>query len=240
METTRHAYGEHPSQFAELTRPSGSSRGVVVLIHGGFWRAAYGLDQSRPLAEDLARRGWTVWNLEYRRVGDGGGVPETPEDVATAIDRLAEVAPDVDLSTVITLGHSAGGHLAVWAAGRPDPGVRVTGAVSQGGVVDLLGADRANLGDGAVPDFLGHPATEADARWDPLQQVPLAVPVRCVHAPDDDIVPIDQSERYVERAAAQGADAALTVVDGGHFGVIDVSTPAWTACVDAVEELSAR
>ena len=141
----RIAYGSDPSQFAELTRPSGASRGVVVVIHGGFWRAQYDLSLGRPLAASLAEEGWTAWNLEYRRVGNGGGWPQTPDDVSAGIDALAEV-DGLDLSRVVTLGHSAGGHLAVWAAGRQrlepwrDAKVPVTAAISQAGVLDLAGA----------------------------------------------------------------------------------------------------
>ena len=116
----RLTYGDDPSQWADLYRPAGgagTSRGVVVVIHGGFWKAEYGASLGAPLAEDLAARGWTAWNLEYRRVGNGGGDPATFDDVAAGIDLLADVE-GLDLGTVLTLGHSAGGHLAAWAAAR--------------------------------------------------------------------------------------------------------------------------
>lgn len=114
---TRHAYGTDPSQFGELYRPKDSRHtGTVVLIHGGFWRSAYDLTLGAPLAIDLAGRGFTAWNLEYRRVGNGGGWPGTLADVAAGIDLLDTL--DVDTSHVVAIGHSAGGQLAVWAAGR--------------------------------------------------------------------------------------------------------------------------
>ncbi|MDX6327563.1 MAG: hypothetical protein QOK15_3917, partial [Nocardioidaceae bacterium] len=144
----RISYGTDPSQYAELYRPAGPSHGVVVVIHGGFWRAQYDASLGQPLAEDLARRGWTAWNVEYRRVGNGGGAPQTFDDVSAAIDQLAEV-PELDLSRVVTLGHSAGGHLATWAAARgrsaaqPPERVEVTAVVSQAGVLDLVSAYRA-------------------------------------------------------------------------------------------------
>ena len=158
----RYTYGDDPSQYAELTRPEGSSRGVVVVIHGGFWKSAYDASLGRPLAADLAARGWTAWNIEYRRVGPdpggGGGVPGTLDDVAAAIDLLADV-PDLDLTTVVTLGHSAGGHLATWAAARDrydwPAAVPVTAVISQAGVLDLAGAVAAGLGTGAVEAFVG-------------------------------------------------------------------------------------
>lgn len=228
-------YGDDPSQFGELTMPIGTPRGVVVVVHGGFWKAAYDLSLGRPLAAALAERGWAAWNLEYRRVGNGGGAPETFDDVAAGIDELATL--DLDLSTVVTLGHSAGGHLAVWAAGREDPEVPVTAAISQAGVLDLVGATALRLGDGAVEGLLGRPATTADRAYDPLQQVPLGVPVFCVHGTDDAIVPPMQSETYVGAAVAAGAEAELVEVEGDHFVVIDPVSKAWHAQLEILDRL---
>lgn len=241
----RITYGGDPSQFAELTRPTGPSKGVVAVIHGGFWKAEYDLDLGRPLARSLAEHGWTAWNVEYRRVGAGGGAPATFDDVHAAIERLAHVE-DVDTSTVLTLGHSAGGHLAVWAAGRQshdpwrDATVAVTGAVSQAGVLDLVAADGDDLGSGAVAALLGHPASPADARYDPRQQLPLDVPVRCIHGRADDIVPPSQSSDYVAAATSAGGDASVEVVDGDHFVVIDVESPAWRRQLELLDELAGR
>jgi len=242
----RHAYGPDPSQFGELRVPDGRAHGVVAVIHGGFWKAAYDLSLGTPLARDLTRRGWVTWNLEYRRVppgpGGGGGVPGTLDDIAAGIDHLADLAaegllPADCLHRVVTLGHSAGGHLATWAAGREAPGVQVTHVVSQAGVLDLVAAARDGLGGGAVEAFLGHTPGPADAAADPAQQLPLAVPVSCVHAPDDDLVPISQSREYVDRATAAGATAELVEVTGGHFGVIDVDHPAWARIRELIDRL---
>jgi acetyl esterase/lipase len=233
----RITYGDDPSQWVELHRPGGASRGVVVVIHGGFWKAAYDAELGTPLAQDLAGRGWTALNIEYRRVGNGGGTPETFDDVAAAIDTLADV-DGLDLSTVVTLGHSAGGHLAVWAAGRPDPGVRITHAISQAGVLDLVASERAGLGGGAAAALLGHTPGPDDAQWDPMQQVPLDVPVWCVHGVDDTVVPLEQSEAYVGAAAAAGAEAELVRVEGDHFVVIDPTTPAWQAQLDILDTIA--
>ncbi|HWJ07795.1 MAG TPA: alpha/beta hydrolase [Nocardioides sp.] len=231
---SRHTYGDDPSQYGDLLLPAGTPRGVVVVIHGGFWKSAYDADSlGLPLAEALAAEGWAAWNLEYRRVGTGpgggGGAPETFDDVAAGIDRLASL--DVDTSTVVTLGHSAGGHLATWAAGRGEHGwpeqVAVTHVISQAGVLDLRAAFVDDLGGGAVASLLGHAPTSADARFDPAQQLPLDVPVWCVHASDDTIVPLRQSVDYVVRAGATGARAELVEVDGDHFVVIDPTSPAW-------------
>jgi acetyl esterase/lipase len=215
-------YGDDQSQYVELSLPSRTPRGVVVVIHGGFWKAAYDLTLGQPLAADLVGRGWAALNVEYRRVGNGGGVPQTLDDVRAAIATLA--GSDLDLSTLVTLGHSAGGHLATWAGHAV---AAVTHVVAQAGVLDLVAADRDGLGGGAVRAFLGHPAGPADADADPRQQLPLDVPVWCVHARDDDTVPFSQSEEYVAAATGAGARAELLEVSGGHFGVIDDESEAW-------------
>ena len=230
-------YGEDPSQLAELYRPVGRSRGVVVVIHGGFWKAAYDHTLGQPLARALVDDGWTAWNIEYRRVGNGGGTPQTFTDVAAAIDALADIE-DLDLSTVVTLGHSAGGHLAVWAAGRKDARVAVTHAISQAGVLDLVMSERLGLGGGAAAALLGHVPGPGDARWDPQQQIPLDVPVWCVHGVDDAIVPLGQSEGYVVDAQAAGARAEVVRVPGDHFAVIDPTSEAWAATVKVLDSLT--
>jgi acetyl esterase/lipase len=242
----RIGYGDHPAQWGDLYRPEGASRGVVVVVHGGFWRARYDASLGAPLAEDLAARGWTAWNLEYRRVGTGaggGGWPTTCDDVASGIDRLADVG-DLDLAgPVVTLGHSAGGHLAAWAAARGRSErwrpvrVPVTAVVSQAGVLDLVRAHEERLGSGAVRDFLGAPPGPDHARADPQQHVPLDVPVWCVHGRQDDVVPLSQSEAYVAAARAAGAAAELLVADGDHFTVIDTASPAWHRTVDVLVSL---
>jgi len=233
-------YGADPHQFAELWLPPQEPRGVVVVIHGGFWRARYDLSLGRPLAESLVEHGWAAWNVEYRRVGNGGGSPQTMDDVAAAIDALAD--HDLDLTRVITVGHSAGGHLAAWSAsrGRHDRWpvrVAVTGVVAQAGVLDLRAAYDEQLGSGAVEEFLGHPPGPADDPGDPVRQVPLGVPVHCVHGIADDTVPVTQSRAYVAAATRAGARAELTEVDGDHFVVIDPASDAWRQTLEILEDL---
>lgn len=236
----RTTYGADPSQYGELYLPDGEPRGVVVVIHGGFWKSAYDLSLGAPLATSLAAAGWAAWNLEYRRVGNGGGAPATFDDVAAGIDVLADLG--LPLATVVTLGHSAGGHLAAWAASRTRDerwagGVEVTHVVSQAGVVDLVAADAEGLGGGAAAALLGHAPTAADAAYDPAQQLPLEVPLWCVHGRDDDIVPISQSEQYVAAATAAGARAELVAVEGDHFTVIDATSDAWTRTLAILDDL---
>src|SRR5947209_14342486 len=116
-------YGSEPLQFGELYVPNGPGpHPVMILIHGGFWRARYGLSLMTGLAKDLAKRGIAAWNIEYRRIGDiGGGWPGTLQDVALAADYLRTIGPTylIDSQRVVAVGHSAGGHLALWLAARP-------------------------------------------------------------------------------------------------------------------------
>ena len=243
MTPERVTYGDHASQYLDVYRPAGTPRGTVVVIHGGFWKAEYDASQGVPLAESLVAEGWTAANIEYRRVGDGGGVPATLDDVAAAIDALADV-DGVDTSTVVTLGHSAGGHLAVWAAARgrfarwqPER-VKVGAAISQAGVLDLAAAYADGLGTGAVARFVGSAPGPSYDQVDPARQLPLDIPVRCVHGTADDDVPISQSEAYVAAATAAGADATLTRIDGGHhFVVVDTASDAWARTLDLLAAL---
>ncbi len=246
MRARQIAYGSDPSQFGELYRPPADARaGTVVIVHGGFWRARYSLSLGRPLARDLAAHGYTCWNLEYRRVGDGGW-PATLADVAAGIDHLATL--DVDTSRVAAIGHSAGGQLAVWAAGRGAAdeaqgfgAVRVplSGVVSQAGVLDLGTAARTGVGGTAVPDLLGGAPDQVPERYrlaDPLGRAPLPVPVLCLHSRSDDNVPYAQSTAYV---AAAGAAAVLQETQGDHFTLIDAGSTAWATARDALPHLLA-
>jgi acetyl esterase/lipase len=246
------AYGPGPDQFLEVSLPAGEGPApVVVVLHGGFWRARYGIELARPLAADLAARGWAAVAVEYRRVGAGGGWPTTLTDVAAAIDALADadlvgedVAARLDLTDVTVVGHSAGGHLAAWSAGRSrlpagapgaSPRVPVTAAVSQAGVLDLTAAVAADLGSAATVEFLGGSPEELPDRYaaaDPVRLLPTGVPVLCVHGEADTTVPLDQSERYAAAAAAAGDRVEVTVVPGDHMVVIDVAGEAWRRTLD--------
>ncbi len=248
----RYAYGVDPAQYADLYRPDGAARrGTLVLVHGGFWRAAFGADHLAGVAADLSRRGWTVWNVEYRRVGNGGGGRETLADVSAAFDRLASV-PDADTQWVVAVGHSAGGHLATWAAGRRQlavagrwsaPEVEVDAVVSLAGVLDLAEAVRQGIGGGAAAEFLGGTLERRGELLevaDPLARIPLAAAVRCVHARADDRVPFTQSETYVARARAVSMDAELIEAAQDHFSVADVTSRDWPVVLAVLEELEGR
>ena len=246
----RHAYGSDPSQFGELSLPAAARRrGTVVIIHGGFWRATYDLSLGRPLAADLVRRGYAVWNLEYRRIAAGGGWPATFDDVAAGIDKLADLG--VDTSQVVAIGHSAGGQLAVWACARPklplgspgaNPRVKLTAAVSQAGVLDLATACTARVGGSAESDLMGGTPVQVSDRYrlaDPIELLPILTPVLCVHSRADTNVPFAQSTAYVAAAHRLGSRATLHEVAGDHFTLIDPSSPDWAVVVRALPGLLA-
>ena len=185
-------YGPEHLQFGDLYLPNHSGqRPIVILIHGGYWRSRYGLDLMNGLAEDLAKRGYAAWNIEYRRVGNmGGGWPGTFQDVAIATDYLRQIAPSygLDLKKVVPIGHSAGGHLAFWLAARPRIPIfaknsplagsqlagkheetatplALAGTISLAGVVDLEMAWKLHLSNNAVVELLGGTLVSVPERY---------------------------------------------------------------------------
>jgi len=240
-------YGPDPAQFGELWLPAVTSAATVVIVHGGFWRARYDMSLGRPLAADLVRRGYAVWNLEYRRVGAAGGWPMTFEDIAAGIDMLAELP--VGTSGVAVIGHSAGGHLATWAAGRAalppgSPGARprvaVTAVISQAGVLALADCARQGVGGTAAVDLMGGGPQDLPGRYrlgDPMAAVPLDAAVLCLHSRADDAVPFAYSQQYVAAATLAGGRARLHETDGDHFTLIDPDSADWRVAADALPGL---
>jgi acetyl esterase/lipase len=249
-------YGSHPSQRADLYVPPGpGGHPVIVLIHGGSWQKRYGKLFTRALAGDLLRRGYAVWNIEYRRVGAGGGWPETFADVAAAIDHLATLEDQrLDLGRVTLIGHSAGGHLALWAAGRPNlpegaPGaldgpqrVRPRLVVSLAGVADLAGAyrSRSKIGQhgGVVRELMGGSPAEVPERYaagDPMRLLPPAMPALLVHGVRDETVSIELSRDYAEAARAAGGEVELVEIEGeagSHRAHLDPRGAPWAVVVE--------
>jgi acetyl esterase/lipase len=239
-----HRYGPHPSQRADLYLPraAGPHR-LMVVIHGGSWRQRYGKIVMRGLVGDLLRRDWAVWNIEYRRVGGGGGWPATFADVACAIDALATLDAPLDLDRASVLGHSAGGHLALWAAGRErlpagapggPPAVVFERVISQAGVCDLAGAHRRWHG-GAADALMGGSPQEVPERYalgDPLASVPLQIPALLVHGAIDDTVSIELGRRYARESRSAGGEVELVEIEGpagAHRAHIDPRGVAWAA-----------
>ncbi|MFE9245430.1 alpha/beta hydrolase family protein [Nocardiopsis sp. NPDC006938] len=229
MTTT--SYGEHPSQIVHRRGPEGTDgpAPVAVLLHGGWWRDLHDARLMDPLARDLAASGWAVWNVEYRRTGDdGGGWPQTRDDVARSLDLLAATAdrdPGLDTSRVVAVGHSAGGHLALMTAADSP----VTSVVPLAPITDLRRCAEARLGEDAVVPFLGaDPAPELYAESSPLHRLPVGLPLLVVHGDLDQRVPVEHSRDYVAAARRAGDTVDYREVPGiDHFAVIDPERAAW-------------
>ena len=252
----RLAYDSGEFQFGELSLPDGQGPSpVVILIHGGYWRARYGLDLMNGLAEDLAARGIAAWNIEYRRVGNpGGGWPGTFQDVAQATDHLRAIAAsyELDLQRVVSLGHSAGGHLALWLAARArlpagssirsgEQPLELRGAISLAGALDLQLAYSLHLSNDAVVELLGATPEEAAERYaeaSPAARLPLGLPQVLIHGTADEHVPIELSQHYAAAARAAGdAIDFFEPADVDHFAVINAGTEVWALTVQELEDL---
>jgi len=218
-------------------------QGVAVLVHGGFWRARYDRSLEHRIAADLVRSGWAVWNVDYRGVDpsvpgpDGGGWPYTYQDVAEAGDLLVDAAGEhgLHLARVVAIGHSAGGALALWLAGRRQSRLRLHAVVAQAGVCDLRAAERAGLGDGAVRALFGGGPDDDATRAaylsaDPTALVPLGIPTLLVTGDADDVVPASLSHSYAAAARAAGDRVDLwQEPDAGHMVHVDPGSAAWRA-----------
>jgi acetyl esterase/lipase len=218
-------YGPHADQIVHV-HDAPDPRAVVVVLHGGFWRAPYGSDLMDDLCEDLVARGYTAWNVEYRRIGADGGWPETFDDVEAAASRAKALGPPL-----VTIGHSAGGQLAVWTGAR----CGATLAVSQAGVLDLEDAWQRGLSSRAAAELLGGSPAEVPDRYgaaSPAALLPLGVPQLLVHGRRDDTVPVEMSRNYAVRAREAGDDVELVETDEGHFECLDPSSASWAGIVE--------
>jgi acetyl esterase/lipase len=240
-------YGPLPEHVADVRWPTTAAPGpapLVLVVHGGFWRAAMDRLHTGPQAVGLAGEGFAVAAIEYRRTGQpGGGWPGTFEDVEAAVAEVpglvagaaARADVGVDTGRTVLLGHSAGGHLVAWLATRDV--TDVVGAVSLGGVLDLDAAYRLGLdagpGPSAVEALLGGGPQDVPDRYaaaDPARLPAPGVPVQALHGTADDVVPDGLSLSYAEATGAR-----LELLDGvDHFGVIDPLSPAWPETVAAV------
>jgi acetyl esterase/lipase len=241
-------YGAAPSQFVELFKPAGPGpHPVVVLIHGGCWTVHFGgIEQMRNMAGALARQGIAVWNVEYRRYDEeGGGYPGMYQDVATAVDLLKHEAKSsaLDLSRIVAVGHSAGGHLAQWAVSRhklpewspawaPQP-LKINTVISLGGLADLRNeaalirrtCDRETAQIAGLPSA-SRPDVFADTS--PAEMLPTGVHTILIHGEHDDISPTVTGENYARRAKAAGDQAEVLVLPGGsHYDEVSAESKAW-------------
>ena len=221
-------YGSEPDQFGRLQLPAGSAPNdgfpVVVLIHGGFWRDMFFLDLMDNVAEDLAERGYASWNIEYRRVQGAGGWPETGDDVVTAIDSLADMRADqpIDLDRVVSLGHSAGAHLGLWALGEQNR-VHVRGSIGMGAVVDLAYFSQTVALLGGTIDEVHEVYADAAPVLDPERVV-------LVQGSEDNVV------SSASLQVAEDAGVPIVTIDGdNHFDLIRPATDSWVAALEAIE-----
>lgn len=252
----RFSYGSDIQHFGELHLPDGSGPfPTAILIHGGFWRTPYDYTLMDGLARDLATRGIAAWNIEYRRVGDaGGGWPNTMLDVARAAAFL-RMLPQIDQQRIVAIGHSAGGHLALWLACYPRlagrhategisfdvPATPLVGVISQAGVNDLAMSWRLHLGKDAASELLGGGFDKVAQRYaiaSPTAYLPLHVPQVMIHGTADDRVPFEMSKAYTQEAQAKGDAATLIKLEGvDHFALIDPTSAAWAKTVVALKWL---
>lgn len=244
-------WGLEPIQFGDLRLPDGPGpHPVVILIHGGCWLSAYGMQYMGAMAEALKAEGIATWNIEYRRVGDGGGGwPGTLVDVGRAVDDLRFLATKfpLDLDRVVLSGHSAGGQLALWAATRgrlpsgdplrgEDP-LPVRGVVALAPVADLAASvsEATPICGRSAAQLLGGTPAEVPARYaqaSPAELLPLGLPYALVAGVEDALVPAAHVAAFAERARAAGDEVRLELVpESGHFEVVAPGTVAFAVVV---------
>ncbi|WP_024758820.1 alpha/beta hydrolase [Streptomyces exfoliatus] len=258
------AYGDHPDQVVDFYAPrDGRTRApLVVALHGGAWRAPYDRQHLTPFADFLARRGFAVASVEYRRGSDiprqggtapvAGRWPETFDDVAAALDAVPALAavhlPQADTARIVLTGHSAGGHLALWAAARhvlpagspwrlPAPPA-LRGVVALAPIAHFERAVELGVCGGAVTELLGGETEYAHRApfADPAVLLPTGIATTVVQGREDVVVPHTVAEAYAEAAAKAGEEVGFTLLEGvGHFPLID---PAADACAVVSEEIA--
>jgi acetyl esterase/lipase len=243
-------YGPDPMHFGDLyLPPQPGPHPVVTLMHGGCWRAQYGLAPLGQLCTAFTQEGVAVWNIEYRRLGNGGGWPMTFLDVAAGVDFLRSMADrfSLDLSRVVAAGHSAGGHLALWVAGRHQlskestlfsaDALPVCGVVSLAGIPDLAVGVERQICRGACQELVGGLPEEVPDRYQqasPIALLPFGVPQWHIHGVHDQSVPIDTVQQYISVARQHDVVHFDILPDAGHFELVIPTTAAWTTVRHAV------
>jgi acetyl esterase/lipase len=251
-------YGEDTLQFGQLRLPEGNTLfPVVIVIHGGCWLSDYDLKHISPLASALTREGFATWSLEYRRIGnEGGGWPDTFRDVARGADHLRELAKKfpLDVSRIIALGHSAGGHLALWLAARPklpensllyvsDP-MPIQGVVSLAGVGDLSRPEYQEICGRVVPKLMGGVPSQVPDRYaqgSPIELLPMHVPQILIQGALDQTVSLASAQAYHATALKSGDETHLVVIqEAGHFEVVIPTTSAYPKVREAILSLKIK
>ncbi len=249
----RYVYGADSQQFAELTLPRRPGpHSVIVLVHGGGYRDVYDLRPLGGVVEALANEGFAVWNIEYRRAGNGGDFPNMFLDVGAATDHLQEIAAEreLDLKGVITVGHSAGGHLALWLAGRKqiaessavyraEP-LPIAGVIGLAPLADIADALENDTGGSPLLTVLGGSLPRAQANLpavSPAELLPLGVPQIHIVGSEDKVMRANL-RRYVTASLDAGDEIELVeIADAGHFEIVAVDAPEWQYVIQAVRRL---
>lgn len=251
----RYAYGSHDLQFGELTRPaSAPPHPVIILIHGGGYRDMYDLRPLGRVVAALADAGFAVWNIEYRRYGNGGDYPIMFLDVGAAADFLPQIADAhrLDLSRIMTIGHSAGGHLALWLAGRRNIEAEsplfvahpqsIHAVLALAPLADVKGGAESDLSSEALLAVMGGMPAEAPGAYRngcPTALLPLRIPQVIVVGSEDQGM-LANAERYIAAATVAGDDIQLiTLPDAGHFEIVAVNSKEWRDVGHAVQQLGA-
>ena len=242
--------------WADLYLPGGDhaedSVPLAVLIHGGSWQDQIGADTFDSIARDLASRGMAVYNIEYRRLGSGGGWPTTFRDVADALDHVVEVDkqfPEITTDDEVVVGHSAGAQLAVWGGTRhlldddevgSRPAFRPTRVVSIAGPLDMVYA--ATHGDDRIVTAIGGTPDQVPDRYalvDPIQNIDPETPVVAIHGTDDQTVSPENSSRYVKAVERANGRARLVLIDGeNHVSIVSDDSPAYPQVLDTIVQSS--
>jgi hypothetical protein len=244
------AYGDHPLQFGDLYLPQSTApHPIVILIHGGCYREQYNLKPLGNICNALTAEGFAVWNIEYRRTGNGGDYPNMFLDVAQSADHLRQLANthNLNLDKVITLGHSAGGHIALWLAGRhkiPNSSdlyisnpLPIQNVIVLAGVVDAVHAIENGICEGSLSVMMGGEPDTVPANYkvgDPRGLLPIGIPQTHIIG-ELDTEMMENFNSY-HKVAKQTGDAIECVIPSGagHFEIVDVSSEAWQAVHNAI------
>jgi acetyl esterase/lipase len=252
-------YGKDPLQFAELRLPEGQGPfPVAIVIHGGCWMSKFASAQNTAALSDALRNmGIATWNIEYRRADNpGGGWPGTFLDVADAADYLREIANQysLDLNNVIAIGHSAGGHLALWLAMRsrlPEDSdlymehpLDLRGVISMGGVPDLKAfreQGKTTCDADVVGNLLGNAPDKIEERYlqaSPYEMLPSGVPQILIYGAEEQSVPVAFGKSYLSKAKKKGDSVRLVVVENAAHHEYNVpNSITWNAVYSAVKKL---
>ena len=255
--STVEQYGRNNQQFGQLWLPAGMAGSIplVVFIHGGCWLSDYDITHTQALSTALSGQGYAVWSIEYRRVGNpGGGWPGTFQDIANAVDHVRGLAErySLDLNRIALMGHSAGGHLALWAASRKgfsndnpfyssDP-LGVKAVISLAGIPDVVQYSQGGSScNSPVEQLFGGSHTKYPHRYSagtPLDIVSLGVELVMLQGKADNIVPLTQARSYIQSLRNPDPDFQLQLLaEAGHFDLIHPGAPAWQHVLTALKRV---